>query len=299
MNLSGRVMAPSPASIPVLSGFQDIASQFDVALCDIWGVLHNGVKAYAAASAALKSFREQGGTVILVSNAPRPGLDVVPLLDKFGVDRLAYDGIVTSGDVTHTMLKASKWKSYHWIGPERDGELFRGLTMKAVSIDEADVVVCTGLLDDTTEKAENYRATCEAIRKRNLPFLCANPDIVVERGSEIIHCAGAIAQIYEEIGGEVIYAGKPYKPVYDAALDVASSLNRKLPDLKRTLMIGDAIRTDVAGARNLGCASLFVMRGIHMHELGLHQGALQDGSFERFIATAAYKPDYAIDMLSW
>lgn len=292
-------MAASPASIPVLSGFKEIALHYDVALCDIWGVLHNGVKAYAAASLALKAFREQGGTVILVSNAPRPGLDVVPLLDKFGVDRLAYDGIVTSGDVTHTILRASQWKSYHWIGPERDGELFRGLTMRSVDLDEADVVVCTGLLDDNTEKAEDYRATCEAIRKRNLPFLCANPDIVVERGSEIIHCAGAIAQIYEELGGKVIYAGKPYKPVYDAALDVASSLNQKLPDLKRTLMIGDAIRTDIAGARNLGCASLFVMRGIHMHELGLHTGALEDGSFERFIATAAHKPDYAIDMLSW
>lgn len=292
-------MSQAPASIPVLTGFNHIASQFDVALCDIWGVLHNGVKAYAAASQALKAFRDHGGTVILVSNAPRPGLDVVPLLDKFGVDRLAYDGIVTSGDVTHTMLKASQWKSYHWIGPERDGELFRGLTMQSVSIDDADVVVCTGLLDDNTETAEDYRATCEQIRNRNLPFLCANPDIVVERGSEIIHCAGAIAQIYEELGGHVIYAGKPYKPVYDAALEVASSLNRKLPDLSRTLMIGDAIRTDVAGARNLGCASLFVMRGIHMHELGLHNGALEDRSFERFIATAAHKPDYAIDMLAW
>jgi len=292
-------MSAPLAPVPVLSGLNNIRSLYDVILCDIWGVLHNGVKAYAAASAALKAFREQGGTVILVSNAPRPGLDVVPLLDKFGVDRLAYDGIVTSGDVTHSMLKASKWKSYHWIGPERDGELFRGLTMHSAGIDDADIVVCTGLLDDNTEKAEDYRATCERIHARSLPFLCANPDIVVERGSEIIHCAGAIAQIYEELGGEVIYAGKPYKPVYDAALDVASSLNRKLPDLTRTLMIGDAIRTDVAGARNIGCASLFVMRGIHMHELGLHKGALEDGSFARFIASAAHKPDYAIDTLSW
>lgn len=292
-------MSAPLAPVPVLSGLNNIRSLYDVILCDIWGVLHNGVKAYAAASVALKAFREQGGTVILVSNAPRPGLDVVPLLDKFGVDRLAYDGIVTSGDVTHSMLKASKWKSYHWIGPERDGELFRGLTMHSAGIDDADIVVCTGLLDDNTEKAEDYRATCERIHARSLPFLCANPDIVVERGSEIIHCAGAIAQIYEELGGEVIYAGKPYKPVYDAALDVASSLNRKLPDLTRTLMIGDAIRTDVAGARNIGCASLFVMRGIHMHELGLHKGALEDGSFARFIASAAHKPDYAIDTLSW
>ena len=292
-------MSKLNSTIPVLSGLNEIASQFDVVLCDIWGVLHNGVKAYEAASRALKAYRDQGGTVILVSNAPRPGLDVVPLIDKFGVDRLAYDGIVTSGDVTHTMLKASLWKSYYWIGPERDGELFRGLTLRATSIDDADVVVCTGLLDDNTETAEDYRATCEAIRARNLPFLCANPDIVVERGAQIIHCAGAIAQIYEELGGEVIYAGKPYKPVYDAALDVASSLNRKLPDLKRTLMIGDAIRTDVAGARTIGCASLFVMRGIHMHELGLHKGAFEDGTFARFIENAAHKPDFAIDMLSW
>jgi HAD superfamily hydrolase (TIGR01459 family) len=283
----------------LLSGFSSLADRYPVALCDIWGVLHNGVKAYAEASEALSRYRQSGGTVILVSNAPRPAPDVVGLLDKIGVARSAYDGVVTSGDVTRSLLSEGRWQRYHWLGPERDGGLFKGLPITATPLEEADIIVCTGLLDDTTETPEDYRPFIDQALKLGLPFLCANPDILVERGGTLIYCAGAIAGLYEAAGGETLYSGKPHRPIYHAALAVAGSILKREPELSRTLMIGDAIRTDVAGANAIGCDSLFVLRGIHMHELGLDQGALSDGRFARFIEQSAFRPTYAIDQLAW
>jgi len=283
----------------ILNGILPISAQYDVILCDIWGVLHNGVTAYASASEALTRYRAQGGKVILVSNAPRPACDVVGLLDGMGVARSAYDGIVTSGDVTRSMLSSGIWKKYYWLGPERDGSLFDGLPIEATPLDEADVIVCTGLWDDATETPEDYRDFIAKARARHLPFLCANPDILVERGGDLIYCAGAIAALYEAEGGETLYSGKPYRPIYEAALNIAASLIKRDPDLTRTLMVGDAIRTDIAGASGMGCDSLFVLRGIHMHELGLDQGALNDGQFAAFLEGSAFKPSYAIETVQW
>ncbi len=292
-------MKQTSTPVTILDGFSACSAGYDVVLCDIWGVLHNGIQAYASASDALTRYRHQGGRVILVSNAPRPAEDVVGLLDNLGVARSAYDGIVTSGDVTRSMLSAGTWKRYFWLGPQRDGGLFAGIPLQSASLEDADVIVCTGLFDDRTETAENYREFLVEARTLNRPFLCANPDILVERGGELIYCAGAIAALYESLGGETLYSGKPYRPIYTAALEVAASFLHRVPDLSRTLMIGDAIKTDVAGATAMGCASLFVLRGIHMHELGLDQGALNNGTFEAFIDRSAIRPTYAIDTLAW
>ncbi len=285
--------------VAILDGLSACAEGYDVLLCDIWGVLHNGVQAYASASDALTRYRAQGGKVILVSNAPRPALDVVGLLDGMGVARSAYDGIVTSGDVTRSMLSSGQWKRYFWLGPQRDGGLFQGLPIEAVPLDSADVIVCTGLFDDRTETPDSYRDFLGQALDLKVPMLCANPDILVERGGELIYCAGAIAGLYETLGGTTHYSGKPYRPIYEAALDVAASLLHRAPDLSRTLMVGDAIRTDIAGADAMGCASLFVLRGIHMHELGLEQSALDNGHFNAFIARSPFRPTYAIDTLAW
>ena len=161
----------------ILGGISSIATQYDVILCDIWGVLHNGLKAYASASEALTRYRKQGGKVILVSNAPRPAPDVVGLLDGMGVLRSAYDGIVTSGDVTRSMLSEGTWKSYYWLGPKRDGGLFHGLPITSTELEAADVIVCTGLFDDATETPDDYGDFIAKARGLNLPFLCANPDL--------------------------------------------------------------------------------------------------------------------------
>ena len=289
----------SPKKTPILQGLASVAETYDVILCDIWGVLHNGVTAYTEAAEALLRFRKKGGHVVLVSNAPRPAPDIIGILDRFGVPRATYDGIVTSGDVTRTLLEEGRWSNYHWLGPERDAGLFANIKMPHVALEEADVIVCTGLHDDNTETAEDYRAFINKARQRAIPMLCANPDIVVERGGHLIDCAGAIAKLYEEEGGETLYAGKPYPPVYAASLNLASSLTRKAPDPARTLAIGDAIRTDIAGGVQAGLGSLFVLRGIHTHELGLSAGALEDGTFEAFLNAATHRPDFAIEQLRW
>ena len=293
-------MSQSPAPIaPIISGLSTIIGSFDVILCDIWGVLHNGINGYRAASDALEQFRKAGGRVILVSNAPRPAEDIVGILDRFAVSRHAYDGIVTSGDVTRTVLLSGDWQNYHWLGPERDAGLFKGLTLPHVDLEQAHVIVCTGLHDDDHETAEDYRDFIKEALKRKLPMLCANPDIVVERGNRLIDCAGAIAKLYEEEGGTTIYAGKPYSPIYDAALHLASSLTGKAPHPSRVLAIGDAIRTDIAGAVKSGFGSIFVLNGIHMHELGLSEGPFEKGLYEKFLNTVSYRPTYSIAHLGW
>ncbi len=283
---------------PVLHGFSGLASRYDVILCDIWGVLHDGVKAHAGAGDALKRFRAGGGTVILVSNAPRPSETVVPHLDELGVIRDAWDGIVTSGDVTRAMLAATD-DPYFWLGPERDGPLFDGFLDRAVAFEDARMIVCTGLIDDRVETPADYAAMLAAARARGMRFLCANPDLVVERGNDIIYCAGALAEAYATLGGEVLWAGKPHRPVYLAALDVAASIRKADTPAARTLAIGDALRTDVAGARALGIDSLFIARGIHTHELGLADGPLTDARLAAFLAEAPEHPSAAMEKLVW
>ncbi|MFM8702139.1 MAG: TIGR01459 family HAD-type hydrolase [Hyphomicrobiales bacterium] len=285
--------------IEIINGLSALAHDIDVVLCDIWGVLHNGVKGYEAASHALTRFRQGGGRVILVSNAPRPNIDIVPILDRFGISRSAWDGIVTSGDIARDILVRSNWKKFFWLGPERDQSLFDRLPLDTSPLEQADVIVCTGLFNDITETPETYREMLETALALNKVMLCANPDLVVERGGELIYCAGAIAALYEQMGGRTCYSGKPHVDIYQAAVSVVASLNGKNTDRSRILLIGDAIRTDIAGAVAFGCPSLFVLRGIHMHELGLSESAFDNGTFMKFMADAAFRPRFAIDSLSW
>ncbi|MHB2167737.1 HAD family hydrolase [Alsobacter sp. R-9] len=284
--------------VPVLHGFAPLASRYDVILCDIWGVLHDGLKAHAGAGDALRRFRAGGGTVILVSNAPRPSETVVPHLDQLGVIREAWDGIVTSGDVTRAMLSETD-DPYFWLGPDRDGPLFDGHAERSVAFEAARMIVCTGLIDDRTETPADYADVLAQAKSRDMTFLCANPDLVVERGNEIIYCAGALAEAYADLGGRVLWAGKPHRPVYEAALNVAESMRKAVTPLTRVLAIGDALRTDVAGANALGVDCLFCARGIHTHELGLADGPLTDERLSRFLAAAPLRPTAAMDKLVW
>ncbi|MCD6072771.1 MAG: family hydrolase, partial [Microvirga sp.] len=229
-----------------VEGLQPLADRYDLILCDVWGVLHNGVKAYEAASDALTRFRAKGGRVVLVSNAPRPGASVGTQLDGFQVPRSAYDAIVTSGDLTRLAIEERIDRIVHHIGPPRDMPIYKGLDVRFGSIAEADYVVCSGFDNDEEETVEDYRPQLEAMRQRNLLMVCANPDLVVERGHMILPCAGTIALAYEEMGGEVFYAGKPHGPVYERALAVAADLAGHPIPKERVLAVGDAIRTDIA-----------------------------------------------------
>jgi HAD superfamily hydrolase (TIGR01459 family) len=282
-----------------VEGLQPLAESYDLILCDVWGVLHNGVKAYVAASDALTRFRAKGGRVVLVSNAPRPGASVGTQLDGFQVPRSAYDAIVTSGDLTQLAIQERIDKVVHHIGPPRDMPIYNGIDVRFGSIAEADYVVCSGFDNDEEETVEDYRPQLEAMRRRNLLMVCANPDLVVERGHMILPCAGTIALAYEEMGGEVFYAGKPHRPVYERALAVASDLAGDPIAKERVLAVGDAIRTDIAGAVGFGIDALMIARGIHAEELGLHKGDLVSDHVQDWVDGQPVRPTAFTDVLSW
>lgn len=287
-------------SIHFVTGLEEIASGYDVILCDVWGVIHNGIAASRPAYEALMRFREAGGAAILITNAPRPGSAVVGQLDRLAVPRAAYDAVVTSGDITRTIIEQRRDQIVLHIGPERDKPMFAGLDLRFGDAEQADYTVCSGLYDDTRETPDDYRPLLERMRDRGLWMLCANPDLVVERGHELIPCAGSIALAYEEAGGEVFYAGKPHRPIYDAALAEAAKLSgRAHIEPARVLAVGDAIRTDIAGAAKLGIPSLLVARGIHAGELRLDEGDLASAHVQDWLAGQHARPTAVMDRLVW
>ncbi len=253
-------------SLRFVERLRDLVDHTDVVLSDIWGVVHNGLESFPEACAALHSYRNRGGTVILITNAPRPADSVQRQLQKLGVADDIYDAIVSSGDLTRLYVAGHPGRKVFWLGPERDNSIYRGLDPVLSPLDEADYIVCTGLLDDETEKAEDYRPMMMQALKRKLPLICANPDIVVERGDRLIYCAGAIAELYRELGGEVIFYGKPHRPIYERAIELAAERRGRATPLDRVLAIGDSVRTDLAGAHGFGIDCLFVTRGIHSEE---------------------------------
>ncbi len=285
------------SSIPVLSSLADWSGRYDVIFSDVWGVVHNGLAPHPEAGEALARFRRNGGIVVMISNAPRPHWSVIEQLNQIGVSGSAYDAVVTSGDVTHQLAMAQSDKNCFHIGAEKDEHLFRDLPVKRVGINEASFVICTGLKDDETETAEDYRAIVTAIHHRNIPMICANPDLVVERGHKLIPCAGAIAAIYEEMGGEVIQAGKPHPPIYAATFAKASELLGRKPEKSRILAIGDAIRTDIVGATDFGVDSLFLSAGIHAEELHGPDSVLCGERLQTFLAAQTVKPSAVMQKL--
>ena len=296
-------MTATPAPIPILAGLAAVARDYDLILCDVWGVLHDGTRGHVGAGEALIRFRGLDGPrprrVVLVSNAPRPADGVGRILDRFGVPRGAYDAILTSGDLTRDLIAARPGARIRHLGPERDLGVFAGLDMALVPEAEADLIVCTGLFDDRSETADDYRDELARLAARKLTMICANPDLVVESGDRLIPCAGLVAAAYAEIGGDVVYAGKPHRPVYEAALARGAALAGAPLDPTRVLAIGDAIRTDIAGARGFGIASLLVARGIHAAELGLTAEHHRLGDPAQWLAGQGVHPDAVIERLVW
>jgi HAD superfamily hydrolase (TIGR01459 family) len=242
---------------------RDLTGQVDVVLSDIWGVVHNGLESFPEACEALHTFRAQGGTVIMITNAPRPADSVQRQLRKLGVADDTYDAIVSSGDLTRHFVAGRPGQAMYLIGPDRDSSIYRGLDVQLTPLDRADYIVCSGLFDDETETAEDYRAMMQQALARKLTMVCANPDIIVERGDRLIYCAGAVAELYRELGGEVVFYGKPHRPIYDWAVALAKTSRGSDTPLDRVLAIGDSVRTDLAGAQAYGIDLLFVTRGIH------------------------------------
>jgi HAD superfamily hydrolase (TIGR01459 family) len=284
---------------PFTDHFASLAADYDVVLSDVWGVVHNGVAASREAGDALERFRQQGGTVVLITNAPRPGKVVArSTLDRLGVPRTAYDGIVSSGDVTRALIAARAGQRVLHIGPTRDLPIFEGLDAPIAPLEQADYAVCSGLTDDTVETPQDYHDLTARLRARGLSMICANPDVVVERGHQLVYCAGAIADLYAAAGGEVIYAGKPHRPIYEQALALAATARGRSVEHDRVLAIGDSVRTDLKGAAAFGVDFLFVTAGIHAAELGARDNPNASALADIFAAAGVY-PKIVMQELAW
>jgi HAD superfamily hydrolase (TIGR01459 family) len=252
---------------PILERAGPLLQRYEVLFCDVWGVLHDGHRAFEEACEALRRFRAQGGTVILVSNAPVPKDRVAAMLDTRAVPRDAWDDIVASGEIALAHIAEKGYQRIFCIGPAvRDAATFARLSARSVPLQEAQAILCTGLTDDRTETEENYRELLLEARSLGLPLVCANPDLVVDVGGRQYVCAGAIADLYERLDGEVFWAGKPHANTYDAAHAAAEAIRNSPVSRSRILAIGDSLRTDLKGAQTAGIDAVFIASGIHRDE---------------------------------
>jgi len=283
---------------PLIPHFSTLVPDYDALLCDVWGVVHNGIAAFPHACDALMRARARGAVVILITNAPRQSEVVARQLDKLHVPVETYDGIVSSGDVTRAVIEARPGQSVCHIGPERDRSIFTGVDVRLAPLERADYVVCSGLDNDDVEAPQDYRARLETMLARKLFMVCANPDVVVERGDRLVYCAGAIADLYATMGGEVLYAGKPYRPIYDLALAKAQAAAGRKVAASRVLAIGDSVRTDLKGARTIGVDFLFVTSGIHAEELG-GRARPDNKALNATFAAAGDRPKAVMRELVW
>lgn len=292
----GIQMNNNASTIPVISGIQELAATSDAWLVDVWGVMHNGAVAFLEAAEACAKFRESGGYVVLLTNAPRPGPAVVHQIARIGVPQSAYDAVLSSGDVTRGLVTEWRDKRIHHLGPDRDRGIFEGIDIDYATSIEADIVVLTGLLDDETETPDDYTTALKSLQRRNVAMLCANPDLKAERGDRIVYCAGALAEAYESFGGDVVYAGKPHLPIYELALSMINTGRGEDVPKERVLAIGDGLKTDIAGAAAAGLRSVFVASGLHVEQGQELSPKVVD---EIFADTFLGRPVAAMQSLTW
>ncbi len=288
----------SAAPPPVLSHFSALAPDYDVLLCDVWGVVHDGVAAFPHACDALMRVRARGAAVVFITNSPRPSEQVGRQLERLQVPRETYDAMVSSGDVTRGVIMQRHGQTLCHIGPEHDRSIFTGLDVHFAPLESANYVVCSGLDDDEVETPDDYRGRLEIMLKHKLFMVCGNPDVVVERGNRLVYCAGAIADLYATMGGKVLYAGKPYRPIYDIALAKAESAFGNPVARARVLAIGDSMRTDLKGAHTLGIDFLFVTAGIHAEEFGARDHP-DVGALNNAFTSAGEMPKAVMRQLVW
>ena len=294
--------SPRPALCPRIGGLGDIADQYEALLCDVWGVLHNGVSAAAGAVEALGEFKKTGKPTFLLTNAPRPNAQVLKQLEKLGIPlQTTFDLIVTSGDVTRGLIAGLEKPIFH-IGTEFDKSVFAGLEVELADWKDAKSVVCTGLYDDYHETPDDYHQLLCDLKQRGLPFVCANPDMVAEHGGIMRWCAGALAKKYEEIGGQTIIVGKPNRPIYEHAHALLNQTAGTTLDKSSILAIGDGIHTDIAGALGYGLDVVYISAGIHSTQYHGPVGDVDNPDVDQlqdFLTANNSKPVAWMPQLQW
>lgn len=292
---------PSGSRVPpIISGAGDILARYEVLYCDVWGVVHDGVHAYAQATEALIRFRERGGTVVLLTNAPVPVARVEAMLEARHVPTETYDAIVSSGEIALAHMGETGYRAVHFIGPRgRDAAFFERAPAEDAPLESAEAIVCTGLVDDVNETVETYRPLLERARSRDLPFVCANPDLVVDVGGRLFLCAGALADAYAHLGGDVYWAGKPHATAYTTARATAERIRGGGVASEKILVIGDAVRTDLTGAERAGLDALFIAGGIHRHEAMTNDGLIDAGKLAALFPPGTPPALAAMGALAW
>ncbi|MEL7139213.1 MAG: TIGR01459 family HAD-type hydrolase [Pseudomonadota bacterium] len=288
----------------LIETLDEIATDYDALLVDLWGCYHNGLRPYPAAMEALRRYRARGGIAVLLTNAPRPASGVLRFLDHIGAPGEpgdTHDGIMSSGEACKRSMANGRYgQRFHYIGPDRDLDMLSDFG-SPVGIEEAETILLVGLRDDRSENPSDYDHEFADWAARKLPVLCANPDIIVDRGEERLWCAGALAQRYAERhaadGAEVVWYGKPHAPSYDAAFEMINALAGRAVPRARVLGIGDGIATDVKGAHAQGCDALFISGGIAAAEVGQTAEAPDPARLEAFFAREGHDPRYATAFL--
>ena len=287
----------------IIQSLAEIAEGYDALFCDLWGCVHDGIRPFPAAVAALRSFRDRGGKVVLVTNSPRPRASVADQLDRIGVPRDCWDTIASSGDSARAaMFRGVVGQKVYFIGDgETDAGFFSPLKIlddpveiTRVPLKEAEGIVCTGPFDPMADPSV-YRADFLYAKTKGMKLLCANPDIVVDRGAVREWCAGALAQLYTEMGGESLYFGKPHPPVYDLARRRLAALG-DIEDA-RILAVGDGIATDISGAMGEGIDALFITGGLAANEFGADVENPDPARLDSWLSAARMSPSYAIGRL--
>ncbi|PJE35947.1 TIGR01459 family HAD-type hydrolase [Pseudooceanicola lipolyticus] len=287
----------------IIDSLSDISSRYQALFVDLWGCLHNGVEHFPAAAAALQAYRAQGGTVLLLTNAPRPRSDVEAQLHRMGVPDDAWDTIATSGDSARLAMFSGAVGQKVWFmgNPETDLNFFSPLQVAEnpveitrVPLEDAEGIVCCGPFDPMADPAVNRPQFLYA-KQKGLKLLCANPDIVVDRGETREWCAGALARLYTEMGGESLYFGKPHPPIYDLARRRLAEIGRQVPD-SQILAIGDGAHTDVDGAMGEDIDSLFITGGLAAAETATTDQP-EESALEAYIEKEMINPTYVIGKL--
>ena len=242
-----------------LEHLSEIYKSYDTYIIDLWGVMHNGIKLNPGAVEVIKNLEAKKKRVVFLSNAPRPSEGVIEFLKKIKMDEKYLKNVFTSGEAAIDSLKKNKFGlSFFHLGPERDKSLFKGLEKNKTSIEKCDFILCTGLFDENQD-LKFYRNLLKGNTQKKL--ICTNPDLIVHKGNKEEYCAGKIAEIYNLMGGKVVYFGKPHKEVYDLILKKG----------EKNLIIGDNLNTDIKGANNLLTDSLFITNGVHRTEFNTEE----------------------------